>query len=309
MTDAVSRQTQLVRETGARGRTTIFLHIGKTAGTTLAAVLRQRYPSRTVFTYDSHDPQPASDQLARLNPTQLRQLRLVRGHLLFGIHAQLPQPALYIGLLRDPFARLESAYRHILVKRTHRLHAYVTSRRMTFAEFVTSGVTLETDNWQTRCIAGDVDTPFGRCDRTVLERAKANIDRHFALVGLSEMFDESVAVLTRMYGWRGPCYVPINRGSAATGTSGVEVAPQLVESQIVWDRELYAYASSLLHAVIAGGDCFDDDLAALRRRNAFYYPIGRTLDRLWEPVRDVKEARLLKRGARGAATWPDPLDR
>ena len=82
---------------------------------------------------------------------------------------------------------------------------------------------------------------------------------------------------------------------------GVEIAPELVEPQIVWDRELYAYASRLLHAVIAGIDCFDDDLAALRRRNAFYYPIGRTLDRVWEPVRDVKEARLLNRSARGAA--------
>ena len=148
---------------------------------------------------------------------------------------------------------------------------------MTFGEFVTRGVTLETDNWQTRCIAGDVDTAFGHCDRAMLERAKANIDRHFALVGLSEMFDESVVLLTRMYGWRGPCYVPLNRGSAAPETSGFAVAPELVESQIVRDRELYAYASRLLHAVIAGVDCFDDDLAALRRRNAFYYPIGRLL--------------------------------
>ena len=42
----------------------------------------------------------------------------VRGHLLFGIHAHLPQPALYISLLRDPCARLESTYPHILEKRT-----------------------------------------------------------------------------------------------------------------------------------------------------------------------------------------------
>ena len=137
--------------------------------------MRQRYHGRAVFAYDSHDLQPASDQLARLNPTQLARLRLVRGHLLFGIHSYLPQPALYISLLRDPFARLESTYRHILTKRAHRLHAYVTSRRMTFVEYVTSGITLETDNWQTRCIAGDADTSFGRCDRTMLDRAKANV--------------------------------------------------------------------------------------------------------------------------------------
>ena len=126
MTDAVDRQTRLVRETGARGRTTIFLHIGKTAGTTLAAVLRQRYHGRAVFTYDSNDPQSASDQLERLDPTQLGRLRLVRGHLLFGIHAHLPQPALYISLLRDPRARLESTYRHMSLRSRHT--AYTSTR-------------------------------------------------------------------------------------------------------------------------------------------------------------------------------------
>jgi hypothetical protein len=291
MTELVDRQVALARTAGAVAHTAIFLHIGKTAGTTLTKALGGCYPRRAVFDIDTHTTAPPSSQVESLQPEELERLRLVRGHLLYGLHTVLPLSALYFTLLREPYARLISAYRHVLRTPTHRIHAGVFESGMNFGEFVTSGITLETDNWQLRCIAGDEITPFGGCDERMLDRAKANIARQFALVGLSERFDESLVLLSRMYDWDGLRYVSLNRGSGPSFDDLSDSQRAAVEPHIALDRELYSYAANVLDSVIDGLDGVDEDVAALRHRNMLYSPLGRARERLRRPLRRWAPAR------------------
>lgn len=246
----IKRQLTFLHRAGARDRTAIFLHIGKTAGTTLNSVLDREFPSAAIFTVDSHEDASARAQLTRLRAQELARLRLVRGHLMYGVHEVLPQRALYFSLLRDPCERLISAYGHIRSVPSHRLHRQVVDGGLSFEEFVTSGVTIETDNWQLRCLAGDADTRFGECDERMLDRAIENVRRDFAFLGIAERFDESLIALSRMYGWRNISYVRLNQGRSPRPT----ITPRIraaIEPQLALDRELYVQATEMLTSVSA----------------------------------------------------------
>jgi hypothetical protein len=249
MMETVARQVQLARATGARGTTALFLHIGKTAGTTLNSILDREFPSDAIFAVDSHDTASAEAQLDRLSPEKRAQLRLIRGHFVYGVHRVLDQPSLYFSLLRDPCERLISAYAHIRAVPSHRLHRHLVEEQLSFEEFVTSGITLETDNWQLRCLAGDAETPFGRCDQAMLQAAIQNIGRRFAFVGTSERFDDSLLILSRMYGWRHISYIRLNEAKITRAAVTPEVRRK-IDAQISLERELYAYATEVLTSVL-----------------------------------------------------------
>jgi hypothetical protein len=122
--------------------------------------------------------------------------------------------------------------------------------RLSFEDFVKSGITIETDNWQLRCLAGDGDTPFGACGELMLQKALENIRRDFAAVGVAERFDDSLLVLSRMYGWRSISYTRLNEGRSERP----EVTPgvlQAIEAQISLERQLYAQANEILTSVSA----------------------------------------------------------
>lgn len=279
----------LATSAGAAEKAAIFLHIGKTAGTTLKEVIKGRFQPPTV-TLDSPD-ESAARELARLPPEVREKLSLVSGHLLYGVHQDLSRSVLYFTLLRDPFARLVSAYRHVRDRPGHRLHDTVVDSGMTFTDFVASGITLETDNWQVRTLAGDASTLFGRCDRLLLEKAKANIAHNFALVGLTEGFDESLVVLSRMYGWRCLHYFPQNRAANFTPRGLSEEiprgAPEAIAPYVELDQQLYDYCRELLARVSSQLVDIERDVRRLRLANALYYPVGR----IREPVSVWREKR------------------
>ena len=112
-----------------------------------------------------------------------------------------------------------SHYYYVLQEPRHYLHGDIAGGRMSLAEYVASGITTEVDNGQTRLLAGEElsqqphgesATPFGRCDRGMLDLAKARLAHNFAVVGVSERFDEAVVLMQRALGWRAPFYLPLN---------------------------------------------------------------------------------------------------
>ena len=181
----------------------IFIHIGKTAGTTLSVILIKQYAEQTIFAVDGSKGITA-DTLRALPDEEKSRINLLRGHILFGLHKHLPQPSTYITMLRNPANRIISLYYHILREKTHYLHQAVTGQQMTLEDFVASGVAAEIDNFQMRALAGyeSVQTPVGKCDRTLLNQAKENVEKHFSVVGITERFDESLHLMTQRLGWK-----------------------------------------------------------------------------------------------------------
>lgn len=137
-----------------------------------------------------------------MSEEQRAQIAMLKGHMGFGLHEYLPNPAVYFTLVRDPIQRVVSHYYHVLRDPNHYLFPYTENGRLGLAAFLETKVPVMLDNGQTRLISGVWETvPFGACDEEVLQVAKTNLDEHFVLVGLTERFDETLCVLQDALGW------------------------------------------------------------------------------------------------------------
>ena len=61
---------------------------------------------------------------------------------------------------------------------------------------------------QCKIIAGAVYE--GPCTAEIFERAKENLRRHFSVVGLSERFEETLALMKLRFGWKLKSYASFN---------------------------------------------------------------------------------------------------
>jgi len=182
----------------------IFLHIPKTAGSTLHTLLNGNFPARRVRNVfaATHD-EPEVLALAALDPAAREQIRLLKGHMPFGLHRYLPQRARYMTVLREPVARVISQYFYVRRNVQNPHHAQVISANMSLGEFVSSGISPGMNDGHVRWLTDQIRTvPFGRTTAAALDEARANISEHFALVGMTERFDETILLLRNLLGWK-----------------------------------------------------------------------------------------------------------
>ena len=95
--------------TGDR-ETLIFLHIPKTAGSTLNFILDAHYTPENSFATSQTwlHPEGSLDGFEMLTETERARIELLNGHMGLGLHRHLPQPARYLTVLRDPVERVLS---------------------------------------------------------------------------------------------------------------------------------------------------------------------------------------------------------
>jgi hypothetical protein len=252
--------------------TIIFLHIGKTGGTTLRRVIRRQYPEREIMLVRAVR-RPREETLAdfaALPAAERSRPRLIMGHTVFGLHEMVPGGATYITMLRDPRALALSQYDYVRRTPGHRHHA--DALRMSLREYVDSGIAPEMSNSQTRALAGAVDVPYGESPPELLDQAKRHVEQHFTAVGLTERFDESLVLLGHVFGWSRLHYV-----RAKVGPRHLEPdseTQQRIDQLNALDLQLYRWASERFDDALRAIDDFDARLASFRRGNTLYRPWG-----------------------------------
>jgi hypothetical protein len=272
----------------------LFLHIPRTAGTTLNRVVRLKVDSKREILVSAFRPSRNWHQFvahARSLPRErLSRIRYFRGHFSFGIHEHLPKPAKYFTVLRDPVDRVLSSY-FFFIKR-------LGSDDVTIEDFVRKGREGDprlhigwTDNVQVRMLAAHagepVHVPIGSCTTDMLELAQERIASDlFLLTGLTERFDESILLLKNMLGWRNAYYVPFNIAKAPPHSHDLpEGARDMIHSYNGLDQQLYDFANGVLDEEVAkAGPAFSRELETFRSRNRVYAKMMRPIFRELENV-------------------------
>jgi hypothetical protein len=259
---------------------TVFIHIPKTAGSSLRSILARQFP-RPILTVRewrlTDRPYRADETLQKLRgyaslPDEKKvRYRLIQGHLHFGLQEFLPQDANYFSVLRDPVKRIVSMYSYALRECGNFLHTAVSEKKMSLLDFASSDLTLELENDQSRRLGGvfaESDLQWGQPWRHMFERAAKSIRENFFLVGLTERFDETVLLLKRIAAWRTPYYERQNV-SPANDDVPAEVI-NIIEERNRADIELYTYTQRVLAAAVAEhGAQFQRELKIFRFWNRY----------------------------------------
>lgn len=261
----------------------IFLHIPKAAGSTLHPIL-ERHFSRNVRHTIYYDVENRMAHFRGLPLADRNDVRLLKGHFPYGLHDSLVGKTTYVTLLRNPIERVVSHYYYVKRTPRHYLYDQVISTKMGLADYVRSGITGELDNGQVRLLAGvDQAIPFGSCTREHLDIAKHHVEQDFALVGLSERFDESLVLMCIVLGWAWlPYYRNLNvtKGRPQHREIDPDVIAAIRETNR-FDIELYEWVSERFEALAhQHRDQLRTRLQRLSLVNKVYQPLMGVVDGL-----------------------------
>src|SRR4051812_28969171 len=265
----------------------VFIHVPKTAGTTVRTVIRTSEPGErngrpgaNVFR-GGGGSNPKTLEKLRDEPhtLDLNAVRVLHGHLPFGASQYLERAFpdhvfRYFTFLRDPVERSLSHYFEVLRRPRRVFDDGEVSDELaplppgtTFEHAVEAGYLH--DNVQTRMLSDSV-APFGPITEKMLEEAKRNLSERFALVGLTERLDESLVLAKQQLGLRN--ILVASRRVNTSRPRGAQVPAELRDAARganAYDIELYRFARELFERIAERNQLeFQVELAALRSAKA-----------------------------------------
>lgn len=231
---------------GRSDESIIFLHLPKTAGTTLNRLIEWEYPLSEMYSVDPVLYEWSAAHLRQLPPWRLRKIRMFKGHMTFGLHEVLPQPATYITVLRDPVDRVISAFYFMRSYKLHPLYWKLRRQKWTFEDYVRNS---RRDNIQSKIVAGaKYEEP---CTREIVERARYNLRRYFSVVGLSARLEESLALMKLRFGWKLSSYASFNVTRSRPKKRDLpEETVALIQQKNAFDIELYECAQEIFESAV-----------------------------------------------------------
>ncbi|PLT35485.1 hypothetical protein CUU64_02430 [Bacillus sp. V5-8f] len=228
------------RKTMNEKKVAIFLHIPKSAGSTLRSILKKNYDSQELRIGNREE---MIESLKNLSKEEMEKIKCINGHVLFGIHDYLNErPYNYYTMLRDPIEHVISEY-YFIVRKPNNI-SYEKVKSMSFEEFVLSEeFTGRTSNRQTFFISGGA--------KDAIEIAKENLKNYFSIVGITEMFDESIYLFAKELGWEDYYYKKKNVTKSRPSREDFPAhLIEIIKKNNELDIELYNYGKQLLEEKI-----------------------------------------------------------
>ncbi len=185
----------------------VFIHIPKTAGSTIRTILSRQYGADGILYFEPGSPGwPAgvTQQQFLDREREAREVRLVTGHHPYGVHERLKTGVRYFSMMRDPVARQISNYFYAFSYEHHPLRASIRAGELTPQQFIRQQARLP-GTAQSHLLAGASDTGAG-----LRAAACHNLEHAFQAVGIAERFDESLLYIAKVMNWHPPVYMRRN---------------------------------------------------------------------------------------------------
>jgi len=221
----------------------IFIHIFKTGGNTLTQEIEKNFPAEQVYARQG-------ERILTADRAGLARYRYATGHYPYSVHQFFPSRPLFGTMLRDPVDRALSVYGYTRSQPGDN-EVHVIARNTTIDQFIAhERIRTHISNVMTLFLAAEPDLFLSRAEsmnRGHLELAKKRLSE-MAFVGLTERFDESLALLRKKFGWpegKGPIESknvtpnPVRKRDVSNA-----VLRQLSEMNRL-DEELYAHAREI----------------------------------------------------------------
>jgi len=182
-----------------KNKNIIFIHMPKAGGTTLHEIIEREYWYMRENTYTVQRFRHLPDFLS-MPQEEKNKIKLLKGHIPYGLHEHLKGESVYFTMLRNPLNRIFSAYHYIISKPKHDRYDFIKSKGINFSQFVELNVNPWIWNAQTKILAGETDLSK-ECSENVYKRALYNVEKNFIAIGFLEFFDQSVLHFGRSLGW------------------------------------------------------------------------------------------------------------
>ena len=253
----------------------IHLHIPKTGGTTLRDIIQRQYQAEKILMIPKLDE--SEDILKEVSTSQINQLKLIQGHLKYGIHNHFHRRAKYFAIIRDPINRVLSTYYYVLSQKNNPQNLSTSNNQMTIYDYVQSGVNPFLINGQTQLISGktgNIDNPIIKSEE-LFSLAKENIANDFLFLGITEMFDETILILKNMLGWHMPYYSIANRTKNKPNYDAVDpTVISFLKEHNQLDIKLYNITkTSLLNKIVEENDIFQNRINKFKKINKLLNPL------------------------------------
>ena len=224
----------------------IFLHIQKTAGTTITEAVRRHY-RRDFISHGDHLERDAAS---------LQKTRFISGHFGYEYCRQFMHGRYAFTFLRDPVERILSLYYFSRTRNPAEYPIYRAAHEMDLAEYLRAGLDREDikayvwnqQAWQLACGWNDPQqrqiTDF--TSEQILERAKAHL-MQFHYIGFAESFAaDSKAIVANLGVPARESLVPANVTPRRPHRNDLPAATiRLAEELTALDAALYEHAKDL----------------------------------------------------------------
>lgn len=231
-----------------------FLHVPKTAGTSLRSIIEGQFASvricptpEVIQGYGGN--YPPIRYILEIPQDEFDRYELVRGHYFYNMVERFSRTPLRVTMLRKPKPRTISFLRHAMRNPNlaetsiNDLLANENFVQKYLRDYQVKLLALELDNSDPEKVPVDTNVPLVSGPK-MLERAKAVLDE-FEFVGLAEHFDESVELMAARFGWTVPEAAPALNRSPRQLTEREELSDEsleIIREATQLDEELYEHA-------------------------------------------------------------------
>eukprot|EP01102_Stenamoeba_stenopodia_P016691 TRINITY_DN5857_c0_g1_i2.p1 TRINITY_DN5857_c0_g1~~TRINITY_DN5857_c0_g1_i2.p1 ORF type:complete len:445 (+),score=82.15 TRINITY_DN5857_c0_g1_i2:156-1490(+) len=236
----------------------IFMHVPKSAGTTLAWPVRCMYGDE----YQQLLLSASEENLSK-------KCRALIGHVKFGTHDLFPEKdnSTYLVWFRDPIERTISHYYYHYYSPSDRYHKVAIQN--TLGNWVNN--LTDANNLYTQFISGMYGVPP---NDEAFELAKKNLAEKFKFVGLISRWNETLVMLKEYLGW--PALVMPRPTKVNRRKPDIIHHPEIIDEETMknitavnhYDIQLFEIAKQRFEEQIQqmGKDYFDCEVNALRRQ-------------------------------------------
>lgn len=199
-----------------------FLHVPKTAGTSVNVFLDRFYPPSSMWVFRNNLPLEENlERFHAMDPGRRRSLRLIRGHAPLVTGEPLVDAARTFTLLREPVQRVKSFCCHVAEGKSEDLLQAFPPGTFAVRRFLDSSYP-QLQDLQTKMLLGDEvyeDLSRKQSEAQFRTAIAAAFDR-LELVGVQERYEETLIVATLIFGW--PPINPRKRLNVREGGNSVE---------------------------------------------------------------------------------------